>query len=429
MHRPTTRPLQPLPCSVLLLGAALLLALRNPLLLLHGRVYAEEGTTYLRFAWNADWPHALLAAHQGYYFLVPNLATLFAARVLPLADAALLFPWCAFLFQLLAVWIAIRCDAFATTRSKVLAALVVVLAPPSGETWLNTINTQFYLAICTALIAISKPRRAYLCILLLSGLTGVVSCFLLPFFWLRAFADRTRAVITQAALLSACTALQIVVVARLGLRPIHHHLAYLVEACADKNVLFAFGTSFPATRFGNLALAHPSAALPLAILLLAGLAMLLFRVLPVGGRPAISLATMAVWGQVFTLFGGMDLGRLLVLPYANGRYFLFSNVCLGLALVSAWERSPIGSRTRMIAAGCIGAMLLSGLSDFRRARMQTTLGPDWRSQVQLWQSHPETPIRIFPGQWRPLHLSAHHPGLRLPDNAYDNTDAGPTPSP
>lgn len=415
---PRPRPNSPF---VLLLGAALLVLLRSPLLLLHGRVYAEEGTTYLRFAWDTTWAHALLATHQGYYALVPNVVALVAARVVPLTWVALLFPWSALVFQLLAVWLAIRCDAFAGHKTKLLAVLVVVLSPPSGEVWLNTINSQFYLAICTALILISKPRLSHLAILLLSGLTGVVSCFLLPFLWLRAYVERTRLALTQAILLSACTALQIVLVLRAGLRHVDHHLAYLIEACADKNVLFVFFTSLPAKYFANFASAHATAALLPAILLLVVLAVLLSRVMSYGGRPAVLLISMAIWGEACALFCGIDVGSLIVFPYANPRYFLFCNVCIGLAIVLAWSSSLPTTRMHLIVRCLLGATLLSGTVDYIRTRKMAAAGPDWPSQINLRGQTPNRPIRIAPADWSPLYLAPGHPDLNLPDDIYDST--------
>ena len=423
MSNPRVRRHHPALCYTLLLLAAFLLFMRNPLLLLRGRVYAEEGTTYLRFAWETRWAHALFATHQGYYALVPNVATLLAARAIPLHSAGIFLAWCALLFQLLTVWVVIRCDAFHDSWTRVLAVLVVMLAAPSGEVWLNTINTQFYLAICTALVTISKPRRFHVGILLVSGLTGVVSCFLVPFLWIRAFTCRTRGAVAQAAVLSVCTMLQLIAVFHLGLRHVQHNVAYIVEACAGKNVLLAFGTSFPAELFGKLAMTHPSAGLIVAIILLASLALLLSRIIPIGGCPAVLLVAMAVWGEVCALFCGLDVGRILVQPYVNGRYFFCCNVCIGLALVLAWGSSVAGSRMQVITGCCLAALLISGLSDFKTAGWQTALGPDWRSQVNSWEHDSGTPIRIFPKRWRPLYLTADHPDLDLPDDIYDSTKA------
>ena len=50
---------------------------RAPHLLLQGHVVAEEGTTYLLYAWDATPLRALLAPHQGYYSLLAKHTGLF----------------------------------------------------------------------------------------------------------------------------------------------------------------------------------------------------------------------------------------------------------------------------------------------------------------------------------------------------------------
>ncbi len=49
--------------------------LRSPRILLRG-LLTEEGTTYLRYAWDVLPLRTLLAPHQGYYSLLPNLVSL-----------------------------------------------------------------------------------------------------------------------------------------------------------------------------------------------------------------------------------------------------------------------------------------------------------------------------------------------------------------
>jgi len=88
---------------IVLAAIFFLIFLRSPGILVHGRMYAEEGTVYFRYAWTENPLRALLAPHQGYYSLVPNACTLIAARLIPLPQAAVFLTWCALAIQLLAV--------------------------------------------------------------------------------------------------------------------------------------------------------------------------------------------------------------------------------------------------------------------------------------------------------------------------------------
>ena len=60
--------------------------------------------------------------------------------------------WCAFLVQILAGYLIVECEAFFTIKTKMLVLLVLLLAAPSFEVSLNTINSQFYLAVCAVII-------------------------------------------------------------------------------------------------------------------------------------------------------------------------------------------------------------------------------------------------------------------------------------
>src|SRR6201995_375523 len=102
-----------------LLAIALLLNLvRAPKEIVHGQVYAEEATTYLKYAWNANPFAALLAPHMGYYSLFNNVITVVAARILPLSMAAYLFVWCALAVRMLAAYLVITSEYLQDFRGR-----------------------------------------------------------------------------------------------------------------------------------------------------------------------------------------------------------------------------------------------------------------------------------------------------------------------
>ena len=185
-----------------------------PPLMLHGRIFAEEGSVYLRYAWIHRPIRALLAPHLGYYSLWSNLCGIVAARVFPLSHAAIVLTWCAFLAQLLTAFLIVECEAFESLKSKGLALAVLLLAS-NLEAWLNTINTQFYFAICAAVILISQGSRLRVArygALLLGGLTGPVVACVTPFYLLRAFLNKSKDAVAQSALLLLCTVIQLAAV-------------------------------------------------------------------------------------------------------------------------------------------------------------------------------------------------------------------------
>ena len=201
--------------AALLLLYSLLVALRDPWLLLHGRLWAEEGTVYLRSAWSSGVSATLFSPHLGYYALWPNFCSLLAAHVFPLQYAALVDTWCSFFIQVFAGWLLLQCEAFSGIRIKSFALLVLLLAAPSRQVWLNSINSQFYLVVCAVIVFLSRSDRRQLLrnfTLAVAGMTGPVTTFLTPFFLLRALFAKTRSAYVQAAVLTTCACTQILVI-------------------------------------------------------------------------------------------------------------------------------------------------------------------------------------------------------------------------
>src|SRR5271156_4872663 len=90
--------------NVILLGVAFVfLFLRAPLPLVRGFLYAEEATGYLRYAWDAPVVRALLAPHQGYFSIYPNVVGVIAARLVPLEYVGIFCGWSTISVQLLMV--------------------------------------------------------------------------------------------------------------------------------------------------------------------------------------------------------------------------------------------------------------------------------------------------------------------------------------
>lgn len=140
-----------------LLALALLLNLaRAPKEIVHGQVYAEEGTTYLKYAWNADPFVALTAPHMGYYSLFNNVITVVAARILPLSMAAYLFVWCALAVRILAAYLIITCEYLQDFRGRLLTMLAFLFAAGSLEGWLSLEYSHF----CFPFVSLSSWFRA-----------------------------------------------------------------------------------------------------------------------------------------------------------------------------------------------------------------------------------------------------------------------------
>jgi hypothetical protein len=395
----------------ILCGVFFLICLRTPRLLLYGRVFAEEGSTYLRYAWETGFVDALLAPHQGYYSLVPNLCTIIDARVLPLAEAALFLTWASLAIQLLTAWLALTCEAFPNLTSRAMAAVIVTVAAPSNETWLNTINSQFYLAICAGIILISTPSRLRNAVLVAAGLTGILSCLLTPFFWLGAYRNHARR--AQTVIITVCTAVQISIMLHVGLRHAEHHPGYFAEAFLSKNVIFPYLGQIPARLASQFAIHHLSAFYVCTSFVLVAL-VLVFLYLRFSGT-ALLLCAMGVWVQIFSLWGAMNGGTELIRASAEPRYFLICNVFIGLAFVLLY-----GETKSRAALAAIALMTIAGLTDYGLRWRDLQSGPVWSREVMYWRQHPEQKFQTEPYGWPPFSLPPEHTDQHLPPDTFDN---------
>jgi hypothetical protein len=202
----------------LLLLSVLLMFLRGSLLFLEPRFWAEEGSVYFAHAYRTSFLQNLVTDFFGYYTLVPNLATALATLV-PLERAPLVTTCLALVVQLLVCSVVIfgRCLCWNSVPKK-LVIVGAVLTLSSGDVWLNTINSMYWLAIGTFFILLedseeqSAPGVMFQRgMLVLAGLSGVVSCFMTPVFMLKAYRSRRREEWIQTGILVSTSLLQLAV--------------------------------------------------------------------------------------------------------------------------------------------------------------------------------------------------------------------------
>jgi hypothetical protein len=415
---------------LLLIGALAVLFARAPRLLLEGRVYAEEGTTYLRYAWSATPVRALLAHHQGYYSLLDNLSALIAARVLPLSAAALFFSWVAAAVQLLLVFLIIECEALRTARERCLAAFAVLLVTPNLETWLSLENCQSILAVATAVILVSSTRRLFAlrtATLALGGLTSLAPVPLIPLFWLRAWKQRTRRAVILALSLTLPALMQSLVLLhaiRAGARPVStHQLRSLFAYTTSRVLVLPFTTGRGAQYYDAFLFAHNSPGWTLAFSVAACLPVIAgFLLFSRTSRAALLLYLSALLSSAFDWYGcpvcTYDL--LLYTVGGQGRYFFPANCMLLLALLLAAMR--VSPRWLARTAGVAFTwLLLAGTFHYLRMRPVLNDYPAWLPQVRRWQADEHQPIFIAPRGWTPLRLPRQHLNRTdLPADAYDS---------
>lgn len=158
---------------------AAFICLRMPDVLLKGRFWAEEGNVFFLRAWTLSWHDALLAPWGGYLNIIANSAGLLARNLANMQSAPYVTTLIGLLFQLCpAALILTSEERWLQPRSVLVVALLLIAIPPaSEEVWLNTLHSQFHLALCAALILAFQPatgkvemsRRGLLLLAPLSG--------------------------------------------------------------------------------------------------------------------------------------------------------------------------------------------------------------------------------------------------------------------
>lgn len=411
-------------------GALAYLLLRTPRALTHGYVYAEEGTVYLRYAWDAPVLRALLAPHQSYYSLYANLCTLLAARAFPLEWAALFLVWSSIAIQMLLAYTLVQCERFPGFKHKALAVAVCLSTVPTMNVALSTINAQFFLAIAAGTILISdtgrlQTRRA--CVLFFASLNGVVSCVLLPLFLLRAWQERTTVRMAQAGLLGAGTLIQVMVV----LHMIRVQARTVIPHSTLKFVMGAFLINGPIAQFltrwsGNIGCremlsprfqrwdnerwfaAESAAGLCIAIWL---------WIVWKGGLATRLLGAMAALSLIVSLSGALPANVQLMCG-SGGRYFFLLNAFAGLGLILLAQERTQG-RTALFARILVVCLLLSGWIDAGFGTRYVYVA-DWSQEVSLWRRDPQHKLRIAPEFWPAVTLAPQHDNANLPVWIYDS---------
>lgn len=138
----------------LLAAYAAFICLRMPDVLLKGRFWAEEGNVFFVRAWTLSWHDALLAPWVGYLNIVATSVGLLARNFANMQSAPYVTTLIGLLFQLCpAVLILTIEEPWLQRRSVLVVSLLLIATPPaSEEVWLNTLHSQFHLALCAALI-------------------------------------------------------------------------------------------------------------------------------------------------------------------------------------------------------------------------------------------------------------------------------------
>jgi hypothetical protein len=408
---------------LMVIFALLITYFRYPRYFLQPRFWAEEGSRHFAFSYSHNWLIALFHPQIGYLNFWPNLATLLAA-ILPLESAPLVTTLMAMLVQLIPIVLILWSEStfWKGWLRKLVGILVFIFVPLSQEVWLNTINSYNYFAIITFLILLEDPpasptrRWIYRTLLILAGLTGTLSCFLLPLFVIQWFKEKNKERLLQIFLLLICAAIQV----------------YLIFSYSGKGDL--------SQRFYPLGFATFGATIWTQSM---GLFVLGYARVSDWARSLLSLVpnnmhAFRIWGRSLFVFGMIlffllsanlklkvrilfisSYVILLLLPMMfsiiqdklsmvytgnHQRLFFAPNVLLGwmLLLGIRYYKGPPITKTNLISLFCTIILIFAlfwGIKSYPLPSSVADYWPDWKSEVQIWKNNPDYLLHIQPNNW------------------------------
>jgi hypothetical protein len=392
----------------LVLVFAALICLHLPGPLIHGRLWAEEGSKFYQNAATLPWHQALLAPWGGYLNLVANAAPILARHMVRLEYVPWISTGIALAFQCCpAVVLAFSRDPWlASPLVRLTALLLVVTAPVTQEVYLQSLHSQFHLTLsCALILALEVPSGwlapFYGAVLFLAPLCGPAACLLAPLFCARALIDRSRRRAIQAAIIVVAAALQyFLFYAPLALRGGGVAPLLLLRIVYFKHLVTPF-LGHAAAQAASVALRARMAAqqFPWRALIVTLTAAALFGLALLRRRLAA-----ATWMVLFACLlapvaynNALVGGPLLLIVGVGARYAFVPEVLLSLALLGIATGTV--RPERWLARGLVAWLLVMGLLDLVRPPPFFNEGPSWSREVALWRADHTHRILLWPGTW------------------------------
>ncbi|QQS54749.1 MAG: hypothetical protein IPM89_02530 [Candidatus Competibacteraceae bacterium] len=381
---------------------------RAPYLFSNPRFWAEEGRYFYKGIY-FFWYEALFSPQQGYYSLFPNLATLLAARLSPLEYAPLITTIAAFIAQLLPyIIILYRLKNRLQPIQQILFCIITLFVVNTGEIWLNTITTQFHLAVAAFIILLANhdELNRYVTlfdriVLIISGLTGVITCFLLPAFAIRWYLDKSKNLLTLNIILIISCIVQLCYItytatlgSGVGNRFFFPGLASIIKTWQVQFLLWPIlGSQWKEILGAELL----GGSVAISILLIA-----LSTATHMNRQYSIPIIIAFLTVSILSLVGSLGMG-------GGWRYGYVPAVIL-LSLFVIGTNKDTQKLHKILSWFIISLSVGFWVSNYREALKPWVVpdGPVWMEEVQMWRKNPNRPLQIYP-QWERAkwHIKLH----------------------
>lgn len=372
---------------------------RAPYLFSNPRFWAEEGKYFYK-AMYFIWYEALFSPQQGYYSFFPNLVTLFAARFSPLEYAPLITTIAAFIVQLLpCIIILYRLKNRLQPLQQLLFCVVTLFVVNTGEVWLNTITAQFHLAVASFIILLANHdnlnRYAAIfdrVVLIISGLTGVITCFLLPAFAIRWYLNKDRNLLILNIILVFSCIVQLfyiiytaVLSGEAGNRFIFQNLSSIITTWQIQFLLWPILGGQWKVILGSELLAGSTAVLILWTSFSTAVHINKQYFIP------IIIAFLTV--SILSLVGSLNMG--------GGWRYAYVPAMILLSLFVIGINKDNQKLYKILSWLMISISMFFWIYNHQEALKPWVVsdGPIWMEEVQMWRQNPNRPLQIYP-QWK-----------------------------
>lgn len=394
---------------------------RSPTLLLEPRLWAEEASAFLKYAYTYSFLDGLLYVPKktaGYFLLVATLPTTVAAHLFPIVYAPIVTTYFSLgiLLTLFALILWGHSSVWDTVGKKTLACLIILFAPSStGEVWLNSINAQVYCGLIAACLLLENlgslsPRRrwGYRVLLVFCGLSGVYTSFLGGMFLLKAWLEKSREALIHVGLVMCTGLIQVMVFFHLyfsnnisGKKLAGLNLGKVVRSFFHHQLtLPLLGTQWGQRLRSSLGVFAPSGdtlvtggALLAGLLAVGYLFAVLYAIVPRGRHHSQilllgSYACVVVGTAVFS-GGGVPGGRYAVAAGVFLLWILLNNL-----------RGPVLSDLRSwLATGLLASALVIGVMGYRTPGAYFVCGancPKWADELKRCELTGECTLTVWP---------------------------------
>jgi hypothetical protein len=256
-------------------------------------------------------------------------------------------------------------------------------------------------------------KHFYRFVLILCGLTGIVSCLLSPLYIFRAYVTERREAFIQGSLIFSCAILQIaialfvpsdtVTAGRFSL-PKSALLGFIL---LNKNVILPIFGYKAAKVFPSLFTFGPDRGL--IWLLTSGYICLVIYALflaflfsrPDKDRRIFIMGSHLILTLLVTYLASGNKIKY-VLPHHSQRYFYVPNVLLMMMIFLSikWNsKSKFSIIISLFLTGLLIAGILNGIAVYPTTTESGEHWPSWQEEVALWRKDHSYPIKIWPPGW------------------------------